>query len=150
MTRGHPNFAERGIRIFKDKLFEGVEADEKRGKENMQWTGYIFEIVFTYNNKDKHSATGMTPKEGAMKKNEFKVKTSIELQSVSKRKYPELSAGSRVKVYRKKDKLDKERVSVWLPTAHTIKDIKSRMGQKFFYLEDKSKPCLSHELLLNV
>ena len=69
-----------------------------------------------------------------MKKNEFKVKTSIELQSVSKRKYPELSLGSRVKIYRKKDKLDMEKVSVWLPTVHTIKDIKSSMGQKFFLL----------------
>ena len=147
LTRGHPNFAERGIRTFKDKLFKRVEADEKRGKENIQRTDYIFESVLTYNNKDKHSATGMTPKEGAMKKNEFKVKTSIELQSVSKGKYPELSVGSRVKIYRKKDKLDKQRVSVWLPTAHTIKDIKSSMGQKFFYLEDKSKPYLRHEIL---
>ena len=147
LTRGHPNFAERGIRTFKDKLFKRVEADEKKGKETIQWTDYIFEIVLTYNNKDKHSSIRMTPKEGAKKKNEFKVKTSIELQSVSKRKYPELSVGSRVKIYRKKDKLDKERVSVWLPTVHTIKDIKSSMGQKFFYLEDKSKPYLRHELL---
>ena len=132
LTRGHPNFAERGIRTFKDKLFKRVEADEKtRERKNIQWTDYIFEIVLTYNNKDKHSATGMAPKEGAMKRNEFKVKTSIELQSVSRRKCPELSVGSRVKIYRKKDKLDKERVSVWLPTVHTIKDIKSSMRQKF-------------------
>ena len=111
-----------------------MEADEKRGKENIQLTDFMFEIVLTYNNKDLHSATGMTPKEGAMKKNEFKVKTSIELQSVSKRKYPELSVGSRVKIYRKKDKLDKERVSVWLPTVHTIKDMKSSTGKKFLLL----------------
>ena len=82
-----------------------------------------------------------------MKKQKFKVKTSIELQSVSKRKYPELSVGSRAKIYRKKDKLDKERVSVWLPTVHTIKDIKSSMGQKFFYLEDKSKPYLRQRVV---
>jgi hypothetical protein len=29
-TRGHPNFAERFIRTFKDMLFKRVEADEKR------------------------------------------------------------------------------------------------------------------------
>ena len=147
LTRGHPNFAERGIRTFKDKLFKRVEADERKGKENIQWTDYIFEIVLTYNNKDKHSTIGMTPKEGAMKKNELEVKSNIALQSVSKRKYPELDVGDKVKIYRKKDKLDKERVSVWLPTVHTIKDIKSSMGQKFFYLEDKIKPYLRHELL---
>ena len=29
-TRGHPAFAERFIRAFKDMLFKRVEADEKR------------------------------------------------------------------------------------------------------------------------
>ena len=60
------------------------------------------------------------------------MKSNIALQSISTRKYPELSAGDKVKIYKKKDKLDKERISVWLPTVHTIKDIKSSMGQKFF------------------
>ena len=147
LTRGHPNFAERAIRTFKDKLFKRVEADERRGKENIQWNDYIFEIVLTCNNKDKHSATGMTPQQARMKKNELEVKSHIALQSVSKRKYPELDVGDKVKIYRKKDKLDKERVSVWLPTVHTIKDIKSSLGQTFFYLDDKSKPYLRHELL---
>ena len=68
LTRGHPNFAERGIRTFKDKLFKRVEADERKGKENIQWTDYIFEIVLTYNNKDKHSTIGMTPQQARMKK----------------------------------------------------------------------------------
>ena len=75
------------------------------------------------------------------------MKSNIALQSISKRKYPELEISNKVKIYRKKDKLDKERVSVWLPTVHTIKDIKSSMGQKFYYLEDKNKPYLRHELL---
>ena len=37
LTRGRPNFAERGIRTFKDKLFKRVEADEKReGEHSME------------------------------------------------------------------------------------------------------------------
>ena len=75
------------------------------------------------------------------------MKSNVALQSVSKREHPELDVGDKVKIYRKKDKLDKERVSVWLSAVHTLKDIKSSMGQKFFYLEDKSKPYLRHELL---
>ena len=114
-----------------------MEADEKRGKENTQWTDYIFETVLTDYNKDKRSAVGMTPKEATMKKNEFKARSSIDMQSVSKRKYPELSVGSKVKIYRKKDKFDKETVSVWLPTVHTMEDIKSSMGQKFFTWKKK-------------
>ena len=61
-TRAHPNFSERAIRTFKDLLYRRVEADEKKGKSNIQWTDYIFEILLTYNNKMKHSATGFTPK----------------------------------------------------------------------------------------
>lgn len=36
-ARNHPAFAERFIRTFKDKLFKRVEANEKKGKENLQW-----------------------------------------------------------------------------------------------------------------
>ena len=41
-TRAHPNFSERAIRTFKDLLYRRVEADEKKGKNNIQWTDYIF------------------------------------------------------------------------------------------------------------
>ena len=37
-TRGHANFAERFIRTYKDVLYKRVEADEKKGKEHIQWT----------------------------------------------------------------------------------------------------------------
>ena len=33
-TRGHPAFAERFIRTYKDMLFKRVEADEKRVKQH--------------------------------------------------------------------------------------------------------------------
>ena len=36
-TRGHAAFAERAVRTFKDMLFKRVEADEKKGKKNIQW-----------------------------------------------------------------------------------------------------------------
>ena len=62
-TRAPPNFSERAIRTFKDLLYRRVEADEKKGKDNTQWTDYIFEILLTYNNTMKHSATGFTPKD---------------------------------------------------------------------------------------
>ena len=40
-TRGHRAFSERFIRTFKDKLFKMIEADENKGKENVQWIDYI-------------------------------------------------------------------------------------------------------------
>ena len=43
-TRGHPNFSERAIRTYKDMLYKRNEADEKKGKENIQWIGYNLKI----------------------------------------------------------------------------------------------------------
>ena len=54
-TRGHPAFAERLIRTFKDKLFKRVENDEKKGKQNIQWIDYITEIMLTYNKAKNHN-----------------------------------------------------------------------------------------------
>ena len=120
----------------------------KNEGKNIQWSDCIFEILLTYDNKDKHSAVGMTPKEATTQKNEFKARSNIDMQSVSKRKYPELPVRGKVKIYRKKDKLDKERVSVWLPTLHTIKETRKNLsGQKHFVFEGKDKPYLRHELL---
>ena len=62
-TRAHANFSERAIRTFKDMLYKRVEADQKKGENNIQWTDYIHEILLTYNNQMKHSAIGFTPKE---------------------------------------------------------------------------------------
>ena len=62
-TRAHPNFSERAITTFEHMLYRRVEADGKKGKKNIQWTDYIHEILLTYDNQMKHSATGFTPNE---------------------------------------------------------------------------------------
>ena len=65
-TRNHPAFAERFIRTFKDKLFKRVENDEKKGKENIQWTDYIFEILLTYNKTKMFIAPQMSQEKRKM------------------------------------------------------------------------------------
>ena len=110
-TRGHPAFAERFIRTFKDKLFRRVENDEKKGKNNIQWTDYILEIMLTYNNKDKHSATGMTPNEAKKEKNELRAKVNVASKAKKERLYPELMIGNKIKIIRKKAITKKERTS---------------------------------------
>ena len=108
-TRAHPNFSERAIRTFKDLLYRRVEADQKKGKNNIQWTDYIFEILLTYNNKMKHSATGSPqrmPENQAMK---LKVKLHLNMNAKRNRVYPELSVGDEVKIFRKRKPSEKER-----------------------------------------
>ena len=127
-TRTHPALAKRFIRTFKNMLFKRVEADEQKGKANIQWTDYKFEIMITYNNKMVHSATDLTPQQAKKPKNELKVKANIAMDATKTRTYPELEKGDKVKIFREKDKLDKESKSNWLKEVQTIDDIKTLLG----------------------
>ena len=121
-TRGHPAFAERMIRTFKDKLFKRIENDEKRGKKGIQWIDYIPEIMLTYNNKDIHSSTGQKPYEARKKQNELKSKMNVSAKAKKNALYPELSVGDRVKIKRKKAITEKERSSHFLQGEYIVED----------------------------
>lgn len=146
-TRGHPAFAERFIRTYKDMLFKRVEADEKKGKQNIQWIDYNLEIMVTYNDKMKHSATGMTPKEAKKDKNEFRAMINVASKARKERIYPELDAGDKVKIVRKKAITEKERSSNFLKGEYVVESISEKLGQKYYKLTDYPRPLLRHELL---
>ena len=59
-----------------------------------------------------------------------------------------MKIGDKVKIYKKKDKFDKERKSLWMPEIHTITDINESLGQKFYTVSDYSRPLMRHEILL--
>ena len=146
-TRNHPAFAERFIRTFKDKLFKRVEADEKKGKENIQWIDYIFEIMLTYNNKDIHSATGMTPNKARNKDNEFRAGLNILMKARKEKMYPEIKVGDKVKIIRKKAITEKERTSNFLQGEYTVEEITQSLGQTYFKMADYPRKLMRHELL---
>ena len=110
-TRGHPAFGERFIRTFKAMLFKRVDADEKKGKNNIQWIGYILEMLLTYNNKLESSVTKFTPIEARKKKNEFGVKLNISMNARKTRLYNDLDVGDKAKIMRKKAITEKEHTS---------------------------------------
>ena len=145
-TRGHPAFAERFIRTFKDKLFKRVEHDEKKGKA-IQWVDYIFEIMITYNNKDVHSSINMTPNEARKERNEFKAKLNVSVKARKEKIYPPLEVGDRVKILRKKAITEKERTSHFLQGEYTVEAINTKLNQKYYTLEGFNRPLLRHELL---
>ena len=146
-TRAHANFSERAIRTFKDMLYKRVEADEKKGKTNIQWTDYIFEILLTYNNKMEHSTIKMTPKEAMKEKNELKARQNMTNQATRTRKYPNISTGDKVKIYRKRKPGEKERVGVWGKETHEIEKIEEKNNQSNFYVKGSNRPYLRFELL---
>ena len=45
-----------------------------------------------------------------------------------------MNEGDKVKVFHKKDKLDKERVSTWRPEVYTVERIDESHGQKFYHV----------------
>ena len=58
--------------------------------------------MLTYNNKDVHSATGLTPYKARNKENELRAKANIASKAKKERLYPELMVGDRVKNLTKK------------------------------------------------
>ena len=146
-TRGHPNFSERAIRTFKDMLYRRVEADEKKGKQNIQWPDYILEILLTYNNQMKHSATGFTPKEARKPSNQFKVKLNLTMKGKKNRVYPDLDVGDEVKIFRKRKPNEKERVSNWSQNIYTIENIENKLGQNYYRVEGNTRQYLRFELI---
>ena len=146
-TRAHPNFSERAIRTFKDMLYKRVEADEKKNKQNIQWPDYILEILLTYNNQMKHSATGFTPKEARKPSNQLKVKLSLTMKGKKNRVYPELDVGDEVKIFRKRKPNEKERVSNWSQNIYTIENIENKLGQNYYRVEGNNRQYLRFELL---
>ena len=146
-TRGHPAFAECFIKTYKDMLFKGVEADEKAEKQNIQWTDYNLEIMLTYNDKMKHSATGMTPNQARKDKNEFRAMLNVASKAKKEKIYPELNVGDRVKIKRKKAITEKERTSHWLNGYYVVQEIAEKLNQKHYKLTDYPRLLMRHELL---
>ena len=147
-ARGHPAFAER---TFKDKLFKRVEHDEKKGKHNIQWTDYILEIMLTNsNNKDVHSATGLTPNEARKEKNEFKAKLNVSVKARKEKMYPTLEVGDKVKIMRKKAITEKERTSHFLQGEYTVENLANKLGHTYYTLEGYNRPLLRHELFKKI
>ena len=147
ITRHHAAFAEVAIKTFKRMLYDRIEADEKKGKTNIDWQDYVFEILLTYNNKMVHSTTGFLPRDAKLPKNEFEVKLNISMKASHNRKYPELNVSDKVKIARKKGISEKQQTSHWLKSIHTVERIETKLGQKYYYVSDFQRPLLRHEML---
>ena len=145
-TRGHPAFAERAIRTFKDSLYKRVENDEKKGKA-IQWTDYIHEIVLTYNNGIKHTSHGLTPSEARKPKHQLEVSLNLGMKAKRNRVYPDLIVGNEVKIFRKRRPNEKERVGVWTKQTYKIAKIERKLRQESYYIESYDSALLRHELL---
>ena len=146
-TRGHPAFAERFIRTFKDMLFKRIEKDEKDKKPNIQWIDYIDDIMVTYNYKNKHSAIDMTPNQARQKDNEFNAKINVATKAKKDRMYPELKVGDKVKIKRKKAITEKEKTSHFLKGEYVVEEITEKLGQTYYKMTDYNRPLMRSDIV---
>ena len=148
-TRRHASVAERNIRTIKDMLFKRMEHLKTDIDE---WQTILPPVLIQYNTRMIHSAIGMTPSDAKLPRNESLVKARLEIKRISTRKYPDVEVGNSVKVYQKKDTLDKERVSTWSTQLYKIETIIESHGQIFFTVTPKipnwNKPLVRSEILL--
>ena len=141
-TLGHAPVAERQIRTMKSMIYKRIE----HTKQN--WWEVLFPVLLTYNNKMIHNVTRMTPADAMKPSNTNLVKFNLELKRRSSRKYPNVAIGDTVRIFKKKDKLDKERVSNWSAEKYKVIDIQESMDQKFYKLEGRDKAVMRNEILL--
>jgi len=107
-------------------------------KREKDWVELLPVVVNDYNKGYKshpvHSTTGLSPNEAEKDENALDVKLGIVMKSHRDRIYPPLSEGDKVKVYRKKGKLDKETTPVWLPDTYTIGSVVWDDGREHYSL----------------
>jgi len=142
ITLNHAAVAERTIRTIKDMIYKRVE------NTGHAWTDLLYQVILTYNNKNIHSSTKMTPDEARKPANELTVKVNLELKRRTTRVYPDVEVGDSVKTYKKKTVMTKERISRWSDEIHLVEYITESHGQKFYKLSDRERPCLRNEILL--
>ena len=101
-------------------------------KTGKSWRELVFPVILVYNNKEVHRVTKMTPVEAMNKAHQLEVRVNLEINRKHSRLYPTINVGDTVKIYKKKDKLDKERVSVWGDKTYTVQDIQEFNDQKLY------------------
>ena len=121
-------------RKVKDLLYRRIE------NNGGDWVDFIFQVLQTYNYKMVHTVSKFTPAEAMKPGNLAQVKFNLELRAKKQRTYPPIKVGDYVKVFHKKDKLDKERHSNWMPNKEKVKTIKKSMGQTFYVVDNIRRP----------
>ena len=147
VTRSHAAVAERTIRTIKAMIEKRIESAKKR-HEDKRWVDVLNQVLITYNFKNKHSATKMTPKEATLPANQLQVKTNLEMKRKHTRIYPDINVGDYVKIYNKKSKYAKERIPVWSKENFKVESINESIGQNFYKVEGRDRPLMRFEILL--
>ena len=102
------------------------------------WEKYIMEVLKTYNAKNEHSATGLTPSVASKPESEIHVRMNLTLKQKRSRKYPELDVGDRVKLVVKTPHR-KEHIPIFSAQTYPIQNIVSQHGLTLYTVNEKQR-----------
>ncbi len=88
----------------------------------------------------------MTPNEARKPANEQNVEKQLAKKALHDRSYPPIKVGDQVRIYRKKEKLDRQHTGVWTKQQYTVEGV-IRENDQSFYRTSNNKLLLRHELL---
>ena len=143
-TLSHAGIVESAIRTIKSMLYKRLDHDPTQlwHKEVLQ------QVVFVYNHMRTQSTVQMTPKEATKPENETEVKANIIRHANFTRDYPKVEVGDHVKIFRKKDKLDKQQKSLWPQQRYRVEEIRVVNEQNFYVTTwNDGRPLLRNEIL---
>ena len=92
-------------------------------------------------------ATG-TPSDGRLSKYRAEIRMKMLMNAKRNRKYPNVSIDDQVRLFRKKDRFDKEKHGIWSRDLHTVEDIVEHDGQQLYKIRGYNKPFVRSEILL--
>ena len=133
-TLSHAPVAERTIRTIKGLLYPRVKHFGDK------WWDEMPHVLDVYNKVDKHRSTGLTPEQAEKPENKDDVRLELELNRRRERKYPPVAVGDKIRIYKKKDKGEKENVAPWTDKTWKVTWSGNKKGVKIFNVDDKDKP----------
>ena len=151
VSRSPASFVERAIRTLREGINVRLKALDL---PKADWWKMVAPVVSQYN-REVHTTTGVTPNEAAAlewDKNREKileVREAIEGKAHSRRKYPMIAVGDRVKVLRKPGKYGefKSDFEAWTKESFKVERIAYEAESPVFYLERRARPLRLHEIL---
>jgi hypothetical protein len=145
VTSTHANVAERWIRTLKNGIHDRVRFT--KGK----WEDMLKIVVNKYNNTI-HSSTKLKPNEAHKDSNSPDVAFQLTVNSINKRKYPNINEGDEVKIYdsgQGKYANRKETKSKWSDTTYKVEKVDRDINlNKYYVLENLNRHYNRNELLL--
>ena len=145
ITSTHANVVERWIRTLKNGINDRVRFT--KGK----WEDMLKIVVNKYNNTI-HSSTKLKPKDAHDDKNASDVAMQLTVNSINKRKYPNINEGDDVKIYdsgQGKYANRKETRSKWSDKTYKVEKVDRDINlNKYYVLENLNRHYNRNELLL--